>query len=313
MLIDNGEQQYFNRLLEIKNLQFYIKFFLSICETKNITKTAYECNVSKSSVSRYLTKLEQIIQKKLFIRKGVKGVKITNDGEILQFFLEKIKATINDNLKNLNNFNIKLSIHTLAFKRHILPMLKILSEQNKNITVSIFESGVKKAIKKLNENAVDAIFFPLDTILVSKIEQQKIEIIKLKKYNLCLYINKNNKYANIKESKVSWSILKELNVCPMNVNTSFKTFYDILHVKNCKCTTTTTNILTLYNGVKEGIWSMAMGDEVEDYVDCSFFVKKQANKTVLFGSNIFWCLCYKKDNEQKLKDIINIFKSIKRR
>lgn len=59
--------------------------FLRLCETENLTRTASLCNVSPSTLSRTLNKLEKQLHSKLCIR-DKKGVYITDAGRKFELF-----------------------------------------------------------------------------------------------------------------------------------------------------------------------------------------------------------------------------------
>lgn len=59
--------------------------FLRLCETENLTRTASLCNVSPSTLSRTLNKLEKLLQAKLCIR-DKKGIFITSAGRKFEQF-----------------------------------------------------------------------------------------------------------------------------------------------------------------------------------------------------------------------------------
>lgn len=59
--------------------------FLRLCETENLTRTATLCNVSPSTLSRTLNKLEKKLQAKLCIR-DKKGIFITTAGRKFEHF-----------------------------------------------------------------------------------------------------------------------------------------------------------------------------------------------------------------------------------
>ena len=62
--------------------------FLRLCETENLTRTATLCNVSPSTLSRTLNKLEKKLQAKLCIR-DKKGIFITTAGRKFEQFARK--------------------------------------------------------------------------------------------------------------------------------------------------------------------------------------------------------------------------------
>lgn len=62
--------------------------FLRLCETANLTRTASLCNVSPSTLSRTLNKLESELKTKLCIR-DKKGVFITDAGRKFEVFARK--------------------------------------------------------------------------------------------------------------------------------------------------------------------------------------------------------------------------------
>lgn len=72
-------------------MQLYqIRYFLTICETGNVTQAAQKCNVSQPSMSRGIRKLEEELGDALFFR-GASGVHLTAFGaEMKPYFRDML-------------------------------------------------------------------------------------------------------------------------------------------------------------------------------------------------------------------------------
>jgi len=66
-----------------------IHYFFKLAEYKNFTQAAAACNIGQTTMSKYITSLEQELQVQLFIRNR-KTVKLTKQGEEFYEGMKKI-------------------------------------------------------------------------------------------------------------------------------------------------------------------------------------------------------------------------------
>lgn len=90
--------------MEIKQL----RAFITICETKNITKAANLLNIVQPAVTRQIHLLEEELGIKLFER-GRHGVNVTSEGKILESYARRIIREIDQARNELTTLDETLS------------------------------------------------------------------------------------------------------------------------------------------------------------------------------------------------------------
>ena len=138
-------------------IDFRIETFLTLCKLKNYTKTANEINITQPAVTQHIQYLENKYNTKLFIKDG-KTLTITESGELLKNFCEKIKA---EELKLKKCFiekdKVKLNFGaTLTIGEYIMPQLisKYLKE-NPNNEICMDVQNTNVLLYKLNKGLID--------------------------------------------------------------------------------------------------------------------------------------------------------------
>ena len=88
-----------------------LKYFLTVAQEKNITKTAEFLHITQPTLSRQLMELEEELNVKLFIR-GKRNITLTNNGLFLKERAEEIlelsEKTKNDFLNNTGDLDLQL-------------------------------------------------------------------------------------------------------------------------------------------------------------------------------------------------------------
>lgn len=81
--------------------------FLRLCQTLNLTKAANLCNVSVSTLSRTVNKLEEQLNTKLCLRDS-KGVVLTNEGKLFEKFAKETMSKYSKLINTLNHESLDL-------------------------------------------------------------------------------------------------------------------------------------------------------------------------------------------------------------
>ncbi len=81
-----------------------LKYFISVVNTGSITKAAKQCFISQPSISQQITKLEENVGKKLFVKVNGKLV-LTNPGHILYEQAIKILQNVDDAKRLVSDFD----------------------------------------------------------------------------------------------------------------------------------------------------------------------------------------------------------------
>lgn len=177
------------------NINFeYYKIFYIVAKNKNITKGAYELNISQPAISRIIKTLEEQIGFKLFIREK-KGVILTREGKRL---FDDIKNEIAKLISIDKNINEKRDID---FNISISPLLLTNWLANKfNLNHFNIDNFSFHEIYNLNELNTKIMNGSIDCAIVNENTFYKfdkdIEIIKIPNFHIGLYESENNKNKN---------------------------------------------------------------------------------------------------------------------
>ena len=140
--------------------------FLRLCETSNLTRTASLCNVSPSTLSRTLNKLESELKTKLCIR-DKKGVTITEQGRKFEQFARNtlhayanLRSTFDSSTGKLHG-SIKIFCSVTACYFFIPRLLNELRLSEPNLEISIETGDPAEALDKLDEPNIDFVIAAL--------------------------------------------------------------------------------------------------------------------------------------------------------
>lgn len=136
----------------------YLNYILAIADRKNMTKAAEELYVSQSSLSQYLSRLEQELGTSLFNR--TKGeLSLTPAGELYVQTARKVVAMQKDLYQEIGNISSKGHISIGATSNFALRMLsEIIPSYKKefpNVTIEISEVGLPALKKMMMEESID--------------------------------------------------------------------------------------------------------------------------------------------------------------
>ena len=136
----------------------YLKYILTIAERKNMTKAAEELFVSQSSLSQYLSRLEQEIGTPLFYR--AKGeLTLTPAGELYVEAAKKVVKIQRDLYQNIASLDRRGRISVGVTSNFALRMLSEIIPRFKQVypevSIEISEVGLPGLKKLLMEEAVD--------------------------------------------------------------------------------------------------------------------------------------------------------------
>lgn len=120
---------------------YTLKYFNTVVKLKSISKAANACHISQSALSQKLYKLEKSLGITALERSN-KGVNLTNEGEILYKYSEKITdlySMLEDDLSNTNNEKNNLVIETNNLvASYILPqVINKASSKFNNFTYNV--------------------------------------------------------------------------------------------------------------------------------------------------------------------------------
>lgn len=143
----------------VNNLNYY-RVFYTVANTGNISKAAELLFISQPAISKAISKLEEELQIKLFLRSS-KGVTLTEEGEVLYQHIEKAFSSISqgeDELRHIHELGIgqiKIGASTSLCKHILLDKLQNFIQKNPHIKVSIDCHSTIHTMKLLTEGKID--------------------------------------------------------------------------------------------------------------------------------------------------------------
>lgn len=173
----------------------HLTYILTITERKNMTKAAEELHVSQSSLSQYLSKLEQELGTPLFIR--AKGELVPTPAG--QYYIEAVKKVLSIKEELYQN------IHGLKSKSHITigttsqfglqiigDILPSYKKAYPDVTIEISETSVPFLTQMLLEENIDCGIMALNAI--SPFDAEQVPLVR--KEEILFSIPANHPYRS---------------------------------------------------------------------------------------------------------------------
>lgn len=139
-------------------LDFRLETFLTLCKTRNYTKTAGELHITQPAVSQHIKYLENYYGCKLFHYSG-KILTLTTQGEKLKSFVMTMKAN-SGRIKELmgeedNSYPITFGA-TLTIGEYVMgDIIKSLLKEHPDIRLTMEVDNTKELLEKLKDGQVD--------------------------------------------------------------------------------------------------------------------------------------------------------------
>lgn len=143
----------------------YLNYVLTIARKKNMTKAAEELYVSQSSLSQYLSRLEQEIGVPLFIR--AKGeLLLTPAGELYVEAARKVIQIQKDLYHNIRGLNhkghITIGVTSQFGLRMLTEIIPVYKKEFPQVTIEITESNVPTLTRMILEEGIDCAVMALN-------------------------------------------------------------------------------------------------------------------------------------------------------
>ena len=142
-----------------QNLSLY-HIFNTVAEAGNISHAAKELYISQPAISKAVTRLEQNLETKLFVRSS-RGVTLTEAGKMLYEqtnaafkHLKQAEDTIKKN-KKLGTGNLKIGVSTTLCKYVLMPYLEKFIRQYPHIKISISCQSTYQTLNLIQNHKVD--------------------------------------------------------------------------------------------------------------------------------------------------------------
>ena len=269
-------------------------------------KAAQLLHMSLGAVSYNIKTLEEALDMKMFARRGRNGLVVTDDGQKLHDYAKQMKAlnkqvvgTFDD--IEINQQVIKIVAHPLAMPMYVMPAIAKVDKNKLDYSIDLSIKSRDDALEDVMSGKADIAVYPLEWSQVSQY-QDTIDFVKVAPYKLMLYINKANKEKISSGNNVTWQDLQSLNLEPINKKMQLYTAKDFLKMRKEKpiWKTDCIDIIALYRGIQENLWSVSIGDEFEKLCDCSNFIKKEIYLKSDIGIIANWFICSGKKKDRDI-------------
>lgn len=134
--------------------------FNAVAEAGNISKAAKTLYISQPAISRAVSKLEQNLSVKLFIR-GSRGVHLTEEGKLLYEHTRTAFDALKKGEENLRRVNalgigqLRIGVSTTLCKYILMPYLQNFIEKYPHIQVTIRCHSTYETLNLLEEGKID--------------------------------------------------------------------------------------------------------------------------------------------------------------
>ena len=170
--------------------------FISLCKTKNYTKTAEELYVTQPSVTHHIKALEKMYNVKLFVNSN-KNFTLTKEGALLYQYALKLysfdaefERMLNESIKGEQKITFAVTAAAnLGFLKAVLPKW---SNRNSNIKYSMTERKMSEIVKDFSVGLIDF------AIVDYPFNRKSYQTIPLCKTKLVLAVSRNHKLSTLK-------------------------------------------------------------------------------------------------------------------
>ena len=143
----------------MNNLEYY-KVFYHVASCGSLTVAARLLSISQPAVSQSMRALEEELGTKLFTR-GARGVKLTQEGELLYTYVSKGYEQIAQGEKMLQQMldlergEIRIGASDMTLKFYLLPYLELFHERYPGIKVTVTNAPTPETLRFLEAERID--------------------------------------------------------------------------------------------------------------------------------------------------------------
>ncbi|MGN0507446.1 MAG: LysR family transcriptional regulator [Lachnospiraceae bacterium] len=134
--------------------------FNAVAETGNISKAAKSLYISQPAISRAVSRLEQNLSVKLFIR-GSRGVRLTEEGKLLYEHTRSAFESLKQGEENLRRVgtlgigHLRIGVSTTLCKYILMPYLQQFIRLNPHIRITIQCQSTFETLSLLEDGKID--------------------------------------------------------------------------------------------------------------------------------------------------------------
>lgn len=136
------------------------RIFYEVARCGNISRAAKELYISQPAISKAISKLEENLNTKLFVRNS-RGVQLTKEGNVLFQHISSAFDSIargERELKRIHDFHIghlKIGVSNTLCKYVLLPYLKGFVEKYPHVNISIESQATNHTLEMLDAKKID--------------------------------------------------------------------------------------------------------------------------------------------------------------
>ncbi len=205
----------------------YLRYFVKVVETKNITAAAEELFLTQPTLSRKIAKLEEDIGKKLLVR-NTKGIELTQDGIAFYEQCKRIIAALSD-INNSENLEHSITgLLKLGYQRptlgYIIGFNSSFVKKHPNVRLNTIKLGRQNVVNEL-------LFGDLDASIIYEHElkgyHKQLNNIHVGCCKMAVMVSKshplaNRKVVHIKELASEKFIQLDRNIAPVKIDEFYK-------------------------------------------------------------------------------------------
>ena len=139
-----------------------LKTFLSLCNTRNYTRTAGQLFVAQSTVTKRINDLEKELQVPLFFRNN-RSVTLTPEGEQFYVYAQKMIELTNSSLSEISSLRkfdnqYRIGAADSIYDGHLAPLILRHQKQHPRDSIKITIGLSSNLLEQLQANILDIVF-----------------------------------------------------------------------------------------------------------------------------------------------------------
>ena len=148
----------------MKIQSIYLEAFYEVAKIRNFTEAAKKLGITQSAFSNRISKLEVVLSSKVVTR-DKKNIQLTEIGETLLRYVEKVKKLEESLIKNISNESklgntgtLRIGGFSSILRSIVLPGLQPLLLNNPDLSIELVSKELRELYPLLKNSQVDFIF-----------------------------------------------------------------------------------------------------------------------------------------------------------
>lgn len=207
----------------MNNLEYY-KVFYYVASCGSLTVAARQLSISQPAVSQSMRCLEEELGAKLFTR-GARGIKLTQEGELLYTYVSKGCEQIQQGEKmlqqmlNLERGEIRIGASDMTLKFYLLPYLEQFHERYPGIKVTVTNAPTPETLRFLEAEQID---FGVVSTPFARDEALQIKVVREIEDTFVA----GRRFISYKYKTLDLQELERLPIISLEKNTSTRIYMD---------------------------------------------------------------------------------------